>query len=127
MICLTPLNANDTPIAYSPVAAALHGREPDLMYCAMFLSSSFRYCQPFSSPFIWRMLTTCAYPVPELAALGMTIWPLYTGFSRSCHDVGIGRLFFFSTSVLTQKPAKYPVVANQRPSGSLNCGFTLSI
>src|SRR4030095_7981901 len=106
MICFTPLNAKEMPIAYSPVAAALHGREPDLMYWAMFLSRSFRYCQPFSSPFICRMLTTCAYPVPELAALGITICPLSTGCSRSGHDVGIGRLFFFKTSVFTQKPAK---------------------
>jgi|SRR6185312_4428938 hypothetical protein len=106
MICFTPENANDRPIAYSPVAAILHGREPDLMYCAMFLSRSFRYCQPFASPFICRMLSIIRKPVPELAALGMTIWPLYTGLSRSCHDAGIGRFFFFSTSVLTQKPAK---------------------
>ena len=46
---------------------------------------------------------------------------------KSCHEAGIGRFFFFRTSVLTQKPAKYPVVANHRCWGSLKMVFTSSM
>ena len=56
----------------------------------------------WSSPAI-REMTKGAL---ELAGLGIIKWPVYTGFVRSFHEVGMGRLYSFSFSVFTQKAAR---------------------
>jgi hypothetical protein len=72
--------SKEIPTTYSPAAAMLHGRLPECVYCAMFSCSPSMNFQPpplpASSPNIVSQAVTSKKPVPELAGLGITTWPL---------------------------------------------------
>src|SRR5439155_24132366 len=73
----------------------------------MFSWRASMYFQPSASPKSWSQLDTSRNPVPDEAGCGMTTWPLYTGFVRSFHEVGLGRLFFAASAVLKQMAATH--------------------
>src|SRR5262245_48074075 len=68
------------PSTNSPEAAMLHGLDPECVYIAMFSCSASMYFQPSPlpslSPHRLSHAVTSKKPVPELAGLGITIWPL---------------------------------------------------
>src|SRR5438552_2351601 len=105
--CRAARNSNDTPIGYSPAPAMVHGLEPECVYTPMFWWSASMYFQPSVSPKSCSQLVTSRNPVPEEAGFGITIVPLYTGLVRSFHEAGLGRLFFWASTVLKQMAATH--------------------
>src|SRR5687767_12300109 len=72
--------SNEIPTTNSPAAAMLHGLDPECVYCAMFSCSASMNFQPSPlpslSPHRLSHAVTSKKPVPELAGLGITTWPL---------------------------------------------------
>src|SRR5262245_11583470 len=97
--------SNEIPTTNSPCAAWLHGFEPECVYCAMLSCSLSMYSQPPFSPQSVSHAVTSKKPVPDDAGLGITTWPLYTGFVRSLQVSGLGMLRFFASTVLKQTVA----------------------
>ena len=71
---------------------------------------------------------TVKNPVPDDAGCGITSVPLYSGFVKSSYDSGIGKFFFFNSSLFTAIPVINAVFPTHFSGclSSLNCGRTRS-
>src|SRR5262245_20803958 len=95
-------NSNEMPMGYWRAPAMVQGLELECDYPTMFWWSASMYFQPSASPNSWSHLDTSRNPVPDEEGFGITIVPLYTGWVRSFHEVGLGRFFFWASTVLKQ-------------------------
>src|SRR5262245_64023181 len=92
----------------------------------MFWWRASMYFQPSASPKSWSQLDTSRNPVPDEAGFGITIVPLYTGLVRSFHEVGLGRLFFWASTVLKQMAATHASIPTQAGGLSLSRNWASS-
>src|SRR5215467_14541666 len=94
----------------------------------MFWWSASMYFHPSASPNSWSQLDTSRKPVPDEAGFGITIAPLYTGLVRSFQEAGLGRFFFWASTVLKQMAATYASMPTHAGGVSLsrNCASSFS-
>src|SRR5207247_1595433 len=91
---------NVIPTSVSPLATALAGAAPDLVYWLTLRCRRFRYSKPLSSPCSCTIVASRVYEVPELFGSATCTSSRYFSDRRSLQHLGSGSFLRASSSLL---------------------------